>query len=80
MSIAVRFILPRPHDDPRRFEAGGANEFDVEYGWPITVPREGDRVDADGSDDAFPEGVYTVASVTWEIGLRGPRRATLTLC
>lgn len=77
--MTVRFILERDPGDPRRFDAGGTYVIDVEYGWPGSVPRVGERIEPDGSDPDFPEGVYLVKRVSWEITIRGPRRAIVEL-
>jgi hypothetical protein len=70
--VIVRFYCP---DRP---------EVDVEYDFgDARVPVVGEFVRADGTDLDFPEGLYRVADysepVTWEVGLRGPRRVRVLL-
>ena len=63
-----------------RFYLGPYDENGVEYGFGDTrVPVEGETIVADGSDPLLPKGQYGVLRVTWEVGIRGPKRASVAL-
>lgn len=80
MSISVRFVEELPPGDRRRYDAGGGRPVDVEYGWPDgDAPQVGDRIEPDGSDPLFEEGVWEVMSRSWQITIRGPRTLYLDI-
>lgn len=53
-----------------RFRCATAG-VDVAYGFgDARVPCRGETIVADGSDPEFPQGVYRVQSVVWDISIR----------
>lgn len=72
MSSVIRFIEERPSTDDQI--------LNVKYAWPVgDTPQIGDRVESDGSDPQFEEGVWEVVGRFWQVGIHGPDMLIVSL-